>query len=66
LHARPIEVVVCHRPSAPLARGGRTCLGGGLALRCFQRLSVPGVATRRCRWRDNRNTIGRSFPVLSY
>ena len=25
---------------------GRTCLGGGLALRCFQRLSVPGVATR--------------------
>ena len=25
---------------------GRTCLGGGLALRCFQRLSVPNVATR--------------------
>ena len=30
------------------ARGpGRTCLGGGLALRCFQRLSVPGIATGR-------------------
>ena len=25
---------------------GKTCLGGGLALRCFQRLSVPNVATR--------------------
>ena len=25
---------------------GRTCLGGGLALRCLQRLSVPGIATR--------------------
>ena len=24
---------------------GRTCLGGGLALRCLQRLSVPGIAT---------------------
>ena len=26
--------------------GGKTCLGGGLALRCLQRLSVPGIATR--------------------
>ena len=26
--------------------GGKSCLGGGLALRCFQRLSVPGIATR--------------------
>ena len=25
---------------------GKTCLRGGLALRCFQRLSVPGIATR--------------------
>ena len=26
---------------------GRACLGGGLALRCLQRLSVPYIATRR-------------------
>ena len=45
---------------------GKTCLGGGLALRCFQRLSVPSIATRPAAWRDNRNTIGSSFPVLSY
>ena len=44
----------------------RSCLRGGLALRCFQRLSFPHIATRRCRWRDNRNTRGASFPVLSY
>ena len=47
-------------------RRGRSYLGGGLALRCFQRLSFPHIATRQCPWRDNRNTIGASFPVLSY
>ena len=35
-------------------------------LRCFQRLSRPHFATRPCRWRDNRCTIGASTPVLSY
>ena len=38
----------------------------GFPLRCFQRLSDPDVATRLCRWRDNRNTRGPSIPVLSY
>jgi len=36
-------VVVYHDPS------GRTHLGKGLALRCFQRLSCPNIATQQCR-----------------
>jgi hypothetical protein len=65
VHTQPIEVVVFNLPSGAL-RPGRSSLGGGLALRCFQRLSVPYIATLRCRWRDSRNTRGTSFPVLSY
>ena len=38
----------------------------GFTLRCIQRLSVPHIATLRCRWRDNRYTRGASIPVLSY
>jgi hypothetical protein len=45
---------------------GRSYLERGFALRCFQRLSRPNIATRRCRWRDNRITIGSSTPVLAY
>lgn len=44
VHLQPIEVVVFNLPS-PLT-WGRSCLRGGLALRCFQRLSVPHIATR--------------------
>ena len=40
--------------------------GGGFPLRCFQRLSFPGVANQRCPWRDNWRTRGWSVPVLSY
>ena len=60
LHLRPINLVVFEGPS------GRAHLEGGFPLRCFQRLSRPYVATRQCRWRDNRYTIGTSIPVLSY
>ena len=60
VHPRPIDVVVYHGSS------GRTGLEGGFPLRCLQRLSRPHIATRRCRWRDNRYTRGASFPVLSY
>ena len=42
LHRRPINVVVYHDPS------GRSHLGIGLALRCFQRLSFPNIATQHC------------------
>ena len=41
-------------------------LGAGFPLRCFQRLSLPNVANRPCRWRDNRHTRGSSTQVLSY
>ncbi len=59
-HIRPINVVVCHGSRA------RTGFEEGFPLRCFQRLSRPSLATRRCRWRDNRSTRGTSIPVLSY
>ena len=42
LHLRPIDVVVC---DGPLARSN---LGDGFVLRCFQHLSKPDAATRRC------------------
>ena len=45
---------------------GRTYFEVGFPLRCVQRLSRPYLATRRCRWRDNRYTRGTSIPVLSY
>ncbi len=45
---------------------GRSHLEVGFPLRCFQRLSHPNVATRRCGWRHNRYTRGSSIPVLSY
>ena len=45
---------------------GKPNLEVGFPLRCFQRLSLPNVATRRCGWRHNRNTSGPSIPVLSY
>ena len=38
----------------------------GFPLRCFQRLSLPYIATQLCRWHDNWSTRGTSTPVLSY
>ena len=46
--------------------GGRSHLGEGFALRCFQRFSRPNVANQRCPWQDNWHTRGSSVPVLSY
>ena len=60
VHLRPIDVVVFHGSQA------RPGFKVGFPLRCFQRLSRPNVATRLCRWRDNRSTRGSSTPVLSY
>ena len=45
---------------------GRSHLQASFTLRCFQRLSLPHIATRRYHWRDNRYTRGASTPVLSY
>jgi hypothetical protein len=54
------------RPFRELTAPGRVHLGGRFPLRCFQRLSPPAIATRRCSWRHNRDTSGPSDPVLSY
>src|ERR1700742_1533555 len=45
---------------------GNVHLGACFPLRCFQRLSQPTIATRRCPWQDNRDTSGSSDSVLSY
>jgi len=45
---------------------GRSHLQASFTLRCFQRLSLPCLATRRYDWRHNRYTRGTSTPVLSY
>ena len=60
LHLQPINVVVYNDPQ------GKSNLVVGFALRCFQRLSLPDADTRRCPWRNNRYTGGRSITVLSY
>jgi len=59
--------------SSRWSSGGLTRLSGewphlevGFLLRCFQQLSFPEIATRRCPWRDNRHTSAPSTPVLSY
>ena len=45
---------------------GKSNLQASFTLRCFQRLSLPYLATLRCYWRNNRYTSGTSTPVLSY
>ncbi len=57
-HLPPINVVISDG-----SQNGD--LGAGFPLRCFQRLSHPDAATRRCPWRDNRYTGGSFIPVLS-
>ena len=64
LHLGPINRIVYPGPSG-LATGN-TYLKAGFPLRCFQRLSLPHIATLLCRWHDNRSTSGVSIPVLSY
>jgi hypothetical protein len=45
---------------------GKSYLEEGFALRCFQRLSLPDIATQLYPWQDNWYTRGLSIPVLSY
>ena len=63
LHLRPINVVVSH---GSYLKRRKSLLVGGFALRCFQRLSRPYVATQPCPWQNNWYTRGMSIPVLSY
>ena len=63
LHLWPINVIVSH---GSYHFWGKSYLEGGFALRCFQRLSRPYLATRLCPWQNNRCTRGMSIPVLSY
>ena len=65
LHIRPINLVVSEGPLGTL-QSGISNLEVGFPLRCFQRLSLPNIATQRCPWRDNWHTRGSSIPVLSY
>jgi hypothetical protein len=60
LHSQPINLVVFQGTQS------KSDLGTGFALRCFQRLSEPFIATLRCLERDNRNTSGTSLQILSY
>ena len=60
LHTWPIDVVVFHGSQA------KPGFEVSFPLRCFQRLSIPYLATRLCHWRDNRSTRGTFLPVLSY
>ncbi len=49
LHARPINLVVFQGSHVPTEVGtSKPDLEGGFPLRCFQRLSLPDVATLRC------------------
>lgn len=63
LHLRPINLVVY---KGPFTYARISYLEAGFPLRCFQRLSLPNIATRRCDWRHNRYTRGSSTLVLSY
>ena len=41
-------------------------LEAGFPLRCFQRLSIPDIATRQSTWQQSRHTRGQFISVLSY
>ena len=45
---------------------GISYLRVGFTLRCFQRLSLPNLATQLCHWYDNWCTSGLFSLVLSY
>ena len=63
-HLQPINQIVFL--GSYYIKYGKTHLKVGFPLRCFQRLSIPNIATLHCNWRYNRYTRGWSIPVLSY
>ena len=60
LHLQPIYVVISYDPLKI------SHLVASFALRCFQCLSLPNIATQQCNWRHNWYTSGSSDSVLSY
>ena len=65
LHLWPINLLVL-KESYLVNPMGDLILKWASRLICFQRLSLPNVATQRCSWRNNWYTRGSSIPVLSY
>ena len=65
LHLRPINLVIFQGPSGRLPCGIPD-LGAGFALRCFQRLSHPNIATEQSSWRKSSYTSGSFILILSY
>ena len=47
-------------------RDGKTGLGSGFTLRCFQRFSFLDIALQPWGWHPNWHTSGRAISVLSY
>ncbi len=66
LYLQPINVVIFYESYLRPKSEGKPNLEVSFALRCFQRLSQPHVATQRCHWHDNWYTRGAFTPVLSY
>ena len=66
----PVQLRPINRVVYPGSLGGKPPrnprLGVGFTLRCFQRLSIPDMATQPCPERDNWYTRGRSVRILSY
>ena len=63
LHPWPINLIIFE---GSYSCDGKFHLRGGFTLRCFQRLSLPLLATQLWPWQTNWCTIGASIPVLSY
>ena len=63
---QPASLPVISRVPLAVYAAWRTHLAAGFPLRCFQRFSLPDVATQHCRTPHNWSTSGLSKPVLSY
>ena len=59
VHLVPINLIISQGTTIPHLRTG-------FPLRCFQRLSIPNIATLQCHGRDSRQTRGSFIRVLSY
>ena len=66
LHLSPINLVIFEEALVPQSGTSIPNLGDCFALRCFQRLSIRNIVTRRCPWQDSRYARGSVISVLSY